>query len=390
MVGNIEFCIAYVIVDALCFVLTIVISSNISRDSGSERQVRALFLLLTFYMVFTLFDAIWALLAYGRIIEPSLAALAAVNCIALTAVAFTGNFWYFFSLAYFRSKLLDRKKMNFVFAIPALLVPVVSIIGNALHMDIVIDASGAITYGPLHIVVTSVSLLYLIAATAVAAQARVKATTSAQRHMSTVFILFMIAPAVAGVFTAFVPDTPVAVASIMISVVFVIMSMQESRISSDVLTGLNNRRRADAYLEESMGHASHEHPLYLFIIDMDYFKAINDTYGHLEGDHALQLMADALRNACAQSNAFAARWGGDEFVVICAHGMESEPEAMVVAIRNALASVVGDAHVAYQLNCTVGYALCESADESRAELIAAADRMLYQRKSSRHQSAKSA
>ena len=383
MVGNIDFCIAYVIVDALCLVLSVIVASNVTRDSGSERQVRSFFLLLTAYEIFLLFDAVWAIVAYGRIIEPGITTLAIINCITLTSIAFTGYFWLFFSLTRFESKLIEKKRVDFLFALPALMAPVLTVIGNALHADIAIDAVGAITYGPIHSVITSIPLIYLVVATVVALRARKKATTTAQRRMCTVFVLFMIAPAAAGIFDAFVPDMPVAAASVMVSISFVMMTMQESRISSDVLTGLNNRRRAEAYLEENMAHVSPERPLYLFIVDMDHFKAINDTYGHLEGDRALKLMAEALRRACAEKNAFAARWGGDEFIVICAQGAKIEPAQMTASIQDALASVVSDAHVEYQLACTVGFAHCESSLESRAQLVADADQMLYQRKSSR-------
>ena len=57
MVSAFQFCVAYIIVDVLCLVLTIVIASNVSRDSGSEMQVRFFFLLLTGNLIFDAFDA---------------------------------------------------------------------------------------------------------------------------------------------------------------------------------------------------------------------------------------------------------------------------------------------------------------------------------------------
>lgn len=109
----------------------------------------------------------------------------------------------------------------------------------------------------------------------------------------------MLAPLAAGITDIFVPDMPVAAAGAMVSIVFVIMHMQESRISNDALTDLNNRRRADAYLEDAIARSSEARPFFFFIVDMDRLKSINDTYGHLEGDHALQMMANALRKACS-------------------------------------------------------------------------------------------
>ena len=379
MITAFHFCIAYIIVDVLCLVETIIIASNVSRDSGTEMQVRSFFLLLTANLVFVVFDAAWAFSAYSGLFSPSVVLLEAINCVALTSLSFAGFFWFFFCLAHFDKEKTRRRSTNIGAASFAILAPILHVIGNATGLTMTILPDGSLSYGLIHVVVTCIPLLYLIAATVVAARARKRATTKAERHICSVFIMFMVAPAAAGVFAIFVPDMPAAAAGVIISLVFVIMSMQESRISSDVLTGLNNRRRAEAFLEESMAHASHEHPVYLFIIDMDRFKSINDKFGHLEGDHALRLMSEALRRTCSEMNAFAARWGGDEFVMICAN-VDNEPASVADVIRNDLAGIVHDAHVDYDLTCTVGWAACESAEENRTQLIADADGMLYRNK----------
>ncbi len=56
--------------------------------------------------------------------------------------------------------------------------------------------------------------------------------------------------------------------------------------------------------------------VYLLMMDADGFKQINDRYGHVEGDHALQVVATALKDVCSASGGFIARYGGDEFVVL--------------------------------------------------------------------------
>lgn len=382
MVPDYRFCIAYVIVDVLCLVLTVIISGNVSRDSGSERQVRYFFLLLTSNMIFLVFDATWAILANSGLFERNEILMSVVNCVCLTGIGFAGFFWLYYCLASFESKLTDNRLLHFVLALPAMLVPVLHIIGHVTGNNIIFNPNGTISYAPIHTVIACVPLFYLLISAIVAIRRHHMATTSAQRRRCLVFILFMVAPAAAGIFDMFVADMPVAAAGIMISIAFVIMSMQRMRISSDSLTGLNNRRRADEFLEESILHVEDGQPLYLFIVDMDQFKSINDNFGHLEGDHALQLMAGVLRDVCTQINAFAARWGGDEFVVICTHGLK-EPERVVSTIHESLASAAEEAHVEYELACSVGYAVCESPSETRAELLSDADAMLYQLKQNR-------
>lgn len=91
---------------------------------------------------------------------------------------------------------------------------------------------------------------------------------------------------------------------------------QKSQISKDELTRLNNRREFERYIS-----VVDEHPTrtLMCMIDVNNFKAINDKYGHIEGDAALKRIANVLSNACRRSgeNCFLCRYGGDEFLIAC-------------------------------------------------------------------------
>ena len=91
----------------------------------------------------------------------------------------------------------------------------------------------------------------------------------------------------------------------------------ERLIKSDGLTGLANRRYFDEYLEIEWKRALREQSeLSLLMIDVDYFKAYNDRYGHVKGDDVLRRLGDTLRASCSRSTDLAARYGGEEFAVI--------------------------------------------------------------------------
>jgi GGDEF domain-containing protein len=84
----------------------------------------------------------------------------------------------------------------------------------------------------------------------------------------------------------------------------------------DMLTGLYNRRALETHLPQwAAWSARYGHSLAVLLIDIDYFKAVNDTFGHSEGDKALQAVAVALRKATRASD-LVLRYGGDEFAVI--------------------------------------------------------------------------
>ncbi|NLM41518.1 MAG: diguanylate cyclase [Firmicutes bacterium] len=90
---------------------------------------------------------------------------------------------------------------------------------------------------------------------------------------------------------------------------------RDSRI--DGLTRIPNRRRFDeAYAEERERARRNKMPLSVLMIDLDRFKAYNDTYGHLQGDDVLKLVAKTLYHALRRPGDLVARWGGEEFSVL--------------------------------------------------------------------------
>nr|3I5C_A Chain A, Fusion of General control protein GCN4 and WSPR response regulator protein [Saccharomyces cerevisiae]3I5C_B Chain B, Fusion of General control protein GCN4 and WSPR response regulator protein [Saccharomyces cerevisiae] len=88
-------------------------------------------------------------------------------------------------------------------------------------------------------------------------------------------------------------------------------------VNSDGLTGLSNRRHFDEYLEMEWRRSLREQSqLSLLMIDVDYFKSYNDTFGHVAGDEALRQVAGAIREGCSRSSDLAARYGGEEFAMV--------------------------------------------------------------------------
>jgi diguanylate cyclase (GGDEF)-like protein len=87
--------------------------------------------------------------------------------------------------------------------------------------------------------------------------------------------------------------------------------------TTDQLTDIPNRRAFDNRLNEEWKRAIREkQPVTLIMVDVDYFKFYNDKYGHQQGDKALVTIAGILGKTAARSTDFAARWGGEEFVVL--------------------------------------------------------------------------
>ena len=158
----------------------------------------------------------------------------------------------------------------------------------------------------------------------------------------------------------------------------------ESLAARDGLTGLANRRSFDSKLAEETKRAARDRlPLSLLMIDIDCFKAYNDTYGHQKGDECLRTVAQAIAESLGRVSDCSARYGGEEFAVI----MPNTPlsGAMLVAehVRRAIeklgvphANSVASNHV----TLSIGGVSALIADPCPERLIAAADAGLYRAK----------
>ena len=104
--------------------------------------------------------------------------------------------------------------------------------------------------------------------------------------------------------------------------------------NTDQLTGLFNRRYARDYLE-SMKTATGQGAVSVCMADIDFFKKVNDTYGHDAGDVVLKTIADALRN-CSDGNTLVARWGGEEFLMIFQGKNGDEAYLILEELRNSI------------------------------------------------------
>ncbi len=156
----------------------------------------------------------------------------------------------------------------------------------------------------------------------------------------------------------------------------------ERQALRDPLTRLPNRLLLMDRARQALGRLRRSHALVaLLFIDLDRFKAVNDSFGHAAGDHLLIAVAERLTDALRDSDT-AARLGGDEFVVL-AEDLESEEEALAVATRvlRALQAPfrAGAAEVA--MLASVGVSVSSASDADPEDLLREADIAMYRAKS---------
>lgn len=153
-----------------------------------------------------------------------------------------------------------------------------------------------------------------------------------------------------------------------------------NEVSMDKLTQVNNRQNLVGFM--GYKEKNNNGNLFLLMIDVDEFKQINDSYGHLEGDAALVAVAGIIKRACGPfpKRPYIARYGGDEFIVI-AEIADGKPERLVEAIEDELRRANG-ARETYQLMLSIGVVPWLPGEDHKA-VIAKADTEMYEVKHAR-------
>ncbi|HAW92522.1 MULTISPECIES: GGDEF domain-containing protein [unclassified Arsukibacterium] len=154
---------------------------------------------------------------------------------------------------------------------------------------------------------------------------------------------------------------------------------QLQRLSvTDTLTGLYNRVKLDDILSREITRSvRHQSPFSVILADLDFFKAVNDNFGHMAGDQALISFASILLQQCRELD-IAGRWGGEEFLVICPHTDITGAKLLAERIRSAVESF--DFSHGKPLTVSLGVASFMR-DDDVSVILKRADDALYRAKS---------
>ena len=147
---------------------------------------------------------------------------------------------------------------------------------------------------------------------------------------------------------------------------------------TDVLTGLGNRRLLHKRMDEEIERIGRygAHSFSLVMIDIDHFKRINDTYGHMVGDVILKAIAAEMNEAIRKTDA-AVRWGGEEFMLLLSHTALDAAEAFAERLREAIEAYLFVSDIRLTISLGVGEYV---PGENEFELFQRIDRALYRAK----------
>jgi diguanylate cyclase (GGDEF)-like protein len=154
----------------------------------------------------------------------------------------------------------------------------------------------------------------------------------------------------------------------------------EEMATTDKLTGLANRQACDLLLPQAQSEARRaKTPLVAIMIDIDYFKKVNDRLGHLAGDSIIQQIARAVKSTLRESD-IVCRWGGEEFLIVVKGTDAAQGQALAEKIRGAVAGgTFRYRDTAVPITISLGVASGIDG-ETPDQLIARADKALYKAK----------
>ncbi|MEZ4509872.1 MAG: GGDEF domain-containing protein [Eubacteriales bacterium] len=227
------------------------------------------------------------------------------------------------------------------------------------------------------------SYAYLVYASV---RALIKARNSAwveDKRLCYTMAFFVVFPFLGGIVQLFVYGlNPTWILSC-VSILLVYIYSQNRQISTDPMTGLNNRRELTKFLlRETREYRNGS--ITLVMMDVDGFKQINDTYGHFYGDNVIVAVADILKSSLKSTDLFLARYGGDEFCIVIPAESRVVPDELLRRIQTNISEWNRTHKSRKPISLSIGYANWDEAiDRTYESLISRADQKMYEVKRKR-------
>lgn len=233
-----------------------------------------------------------------------------------------------------------------------------------------------------YVIFISVPVMYILAAAVRSFYRAFMKENFANRKTYLACAFYPVGVSVFGVLQTMWLKAPLFCFGCTIVMIYVYIVSLDDQVSTDPLTGLNNRAQLRRFVSTDPFWTAEDRASFILMLDLNKFKMINDRYGHTEGDIAIMRTAAALKAACSGSRTrpFIARYGGDEFIVIARTSDEREVLKLCDKIRTSLSDMNREAGVEYELSLSIGYARYDGDPSSFQSCLKKADEALYKQK----------
>lgn len=305
----------------------------------------------------------------------------ASNMVYYASISWTCYAWLNYVNLRIKGLNYNHRKRMLLSAIPAGIMSLVILANPLTHFLYSIDAANTYARGSGILLHWIVSWGYLLVSCVQVLIELKKARSQTERNSLIQMLWFVVLPSVGALAQMLFYGTTVVQCGVTLSIMMITFGVMNDQILSDPLTGLNNRRALESYVNDQL--QKQEYNLSVLMCDIDRFKSINDSYGHTAGDVALKRVAEVLKAACAKSRVplFLCRYGGDEFV-LCSFNSEKQlindvPSIINEELQSANLGLPGEERLSISIGISNGTCSGVSGMET---LLQAADQAMYEEK----------
>ena len=303
----------------------------------------------------------------------------------LCSTGYTLLFWYEMNCVILYGRL-PKDSLRTVIDIPIAILTFCNIISIKTHWIFYINSDNRYVRGDFYWIQVVCTYIYFALAVGIDIHGLFHGSAM-KKKLYRKLLFYSFIPILGGVMQVTVGTFPFSVATMLGSQLFLYINMLSTKIRTDELTSLNNRASCDEKIEKYIETAEHD-PFYLYLLDINDFKSINDTYGHNCGDEALIIVSHALRSVANRYDRFAGRYGGAEFLAIIKRKNIPFPIMFHKDVNALIEERMRQHKKPFTITIATGYTLCYAPDISRHDLVEKADSELYQIKAQMKKSKK--
>jgi len=366
----------YIVVNTLCAIFMSILMFMVKRGVMHEADQKIFFNLCFHCLLLFALDILWVVVD-GTDFDGSIWLNRFVNAAYFAQSGVLCYYWSRYSLFLSSTRIRSRVLYRFAFTLPMLVVSFMAVASIWTGWFFTVDSENHYMRGDFLFVQAALIFLYLLYSFFVAVFTIKKKRDVVNKNKLYAISALGFMPFFADIVQIEYPGSSVFCVGATLGLVIVFLEIQKEMISLDPLTRLNNRNQASIYLSTRFKQDIPGKRLYQFAMDLDKFKCINDTYGHMEGDNALMIVSTVLKQVCGPRGHFISRYGGDEFTVFANLPDDASADELRQAIEDRLAKK--SIALPYALTMSIGYA-CLRSGESEVSLGKRADEALYEEK----------
>ncbi|MDD2361993.1 MAG: diguanylate cyclase [Oscillospiraceae bacterium] len=270
-------------------------------------------------------------------------------------------------------------KMLIPISIPVVINAVLAIVSRFNGLLYSFDENNNYHRGPLFWVYTLMCVSYLLITEVYIFVMQKKIT---KKHFIPL-LLFAVPPLLGGVLQVLFYGIQLVWVSTTISVLIISLNIQNDQLYIDHLTGLSNRRQLDYFLQNIIKKGDRSKLIAGIMLDLDYFKHINDVWGHMSGDKTL-ISAGEILCKSFDKDALICRYGGDEFVVIFQIDNKQELNDAVNRVKLNTSLFNNQSELQYRIEFSMGYDIYDYDSECSAQqFLSHIDKLMYNTKTAR-------